>query len=151
MKFQKETLEDLEDLVQCVSDIVDSGRNYRVKVNGRILRNARASVWDFMRSGRRTIEFSAAFLRAWEENVLSTNKVILTIIHEIAHFKDAVKFRRIALKNRSPSLTVGVSIGAKQAIHKARGHHWHGKKFHALEQKLRQQVECEYKEDLGVI
>jgi len=146
--FQKETLDNLETLVRCVSGIADSG-NYAVKVNGRMKRNARAKVWNFIKSGRRTIEFSTSFLRAWEENILSTNNVIRTIIHEIAHFKDALKFRRIALKNKGSSLFVGQTYGFQCAMRHTRGYRWHGKRFKKLEQNLVSKVESEYQESLG--
>jgi len=124
-------LNELQTIVDNTALILGEKTKYKAIINPRLRRyHARAFVREFLRTGRRKMDFNKSYI-----NSCSINKLALTIIHEITHFKLAEKNRRKIHKTnfRASNKTTQYNKFPYYLVSKER---WHNKRFNKRYNKL---------------
>jgi len=124
-------LDELQTLVDFVAETIGEKAKYKAIINPRLKRyHARAFVREFLRTGRRKMDFNKSYI-----NSCSINELALTIIHEITHFKLTEKDRRKIHKTnfRASNKTTQYNRFPYYLVSKER---WHNKRFNKRYTKL---------------
>lgn len=142
--FNPITEEELQELIDCVTVCAGEKAKYTATVNPRMRRHAAwACTFQFHKTGRRKIEFAKSELHA------QTNRLIQTICHEIAHFKECEKGRH-KLLTKYPFQNPGCfSNGMLMQTYGYSKHKAHTKRFDRIFHKLLAKVESVYGEKLS--
>lgn len=124
--MQDINLQQLQELVNYVAKTIGEKCKYKVTINSRLKRYyARARTYIYAKTGRRRIEFSKQYLKHASEE-----RIIKTIIHEIAHFKQS-KYRKLRRQ----------WLKYKMMDARTYNQHSHTKGFFKLVNRLRQKFE----------
>jgi len=124
--MQDINLQQLQELVNYVAETIGEKCKYRAIINPRLKRYyAKARTYIYAKTGRRRIEFSKQYLKH-----ASKERIIKTIIHEIAHFKQS-KYRKLRKQ----------WLKYKMMNTRTYNQHSHTKAFFKLVDRLKQKFE----------